>query len=52
MTLEDVVACYDGAADEETALLQARRHKTEQLKADRNDGRGNTCINRERKPER
>ena len=35
VTLEDVVACYDGSADEETALLQARRRKTEQLKADR-----------------
>ena len=35
VTLEDVVACYDGAADEETALLRTRRRKTEQLKADR-----------------
>ena len=35
VTIDDVVACYDGAADEETALLQARRRKTEQLKADR-----------------
>jgi hypothetical protein len=35
VTLEDVIACYDGAADRETAALHARRRKTEQLKADR-----------------